>query len=576
MPVALPEYKGGRISFFRGREFIMQSKVETIYHDVRRVKTSLVSLGQVKEGLKYYYSKDDGLFHVSGGATTELIESTFGKGYLSSWWVGGCRNLSSTSSFTLSRDIGALNDDIVELTKTIKEVALSPDVKPRLRQALLDKVNSLYAKSQDAYAGLLLIKNTYNSELDKQKPFVKLIDEFEQTQDLLDKTAYKIEDAIRTYRNREDLRKRQEEQGFNIDEHLNRRSVSDVSSKRHLKTPAVRMSGGLLPQELTNKDALDIFRYLERYKNQLQKAIQAQNNPLLIEPDESMLSRPLAVFEDKTFVLLDEKSIIPGTQKAMKFDNRKMVMVIHSDARDAREIERAARQLNMMERYKKSNGIVQIKDAVTYLSYDKEKGNRTDQYIFIRHYDMGSLQHCMSKRRLVQMEKCQVILDVMEGLRSLHADGYVHSAVHPETIAVEKESRGARKKGIAGALLGLENVTEDRELEGLSKATDIWLLGHTMYALFKKKETTMLKHLKRQEDFTQAVIDVMKCEPLLEPPKIDIKGPIDELISRMLSPHEGDRPTIDEAIKVLKRHMHEETKSEFLIDGIAQSSEEVV
>jgi len=554
----------------------MQSKIETIYHDVHRVKTLLVSLGEVKEGTKYYYSKDDSCFCVSGGSMTELIESTIGKGYLSSWWVGASRSVSSNSSFELARDIGALNADILKLIQTVKEVALSPKVKPRLREALLGKMNSLYEKSMDAHAGLLMLKKTYKAELDKQQAFVSVIERFETSQDQLDKVAQKIEGAIRTHHNREDLRKRQEEQSFSIDQTLNRRSVSDMTRGRHHNSSTARMSGGLLPIELTNQAAVEIFRYLEKYKAQLQEAIAAQDNPLLIQPDESELIRPIAVFKDKTFVLLTEKSLIPGVQKAMKFDNRKMAMVIHSNASDVQGIERAAWQLELMKKYKKLNGIVQMKDSVTYLSYDKETGNRSDQYIFIRHYDLGSLLRCMKEGLLGHMDKCQVIIDVMEGLESLHAEGFIHSVIHPETIVVEKQSRTARKKGVSGALIGLEYVTKDGQREGLSKATDMWLLGHTMYALFMKKETVILKHLKKQEDFTQAVIDVMKCEPLIEPPKIDSEGPLEELILRLLSPCEADRPTIDEAVKLLRRYKCAELKSELLIDGIAESSEEAV
>lgn len=534
--------------------------IEEICYDVARLQTSLDSISKFKKGIKYYYEETDGCFYGSAEVAKGFCEATIGAGILSNLCVATSRYFCDQDSFKLAKDLGTRNSDLKKLIDNIEKVALNADIKPLHREALHEKVKGLHEKSLTARKGLEELKETYSAQLDKQQPFLRVIQTFKKVQDKMEKVANKINDAIITHRNREDLLKRQNEQLYSVDERLNRRSVSN--HKRGYKTSATRMSGGLLPLELTRIAMENIFRVYMEYEK--------SSKPVLVMPHEDKrLCRPLVIFEKKTFILLNKESHLPNVQTAMVFENRKIAMYIHNIATNALDNQRAEHQLSLMERYKKTDGIVRMKDMMTHLSFDEEDGNRLNQYIFIRNYDQGSLSHCIKRHLLSEREKCQVILDVMEGLRALHNDGYIVRALHPETIAVEKQSRKAKKKGVAGAIIGLEHVVSEEEGGGWTKATDMRLLGQIMNALF-------FRYFNDQKDFSLALQNVMNGEPLLEPPKFKKKRPLKELILSLCSIEEENRPTIDEAIKVLNRYMLAEKKSESLIDGISESSERAV
>jgi len=530
----------------------MNPEVEEVINGVYRVEKSLDSLAGVEDETKYYYFSEDGCFYKSGGEVGTAIESTIGKGILSSYWVGTSRWWTKESSFKLAKDLRSLNDDVLDLINKIASLTLSKSIEMDMRHTMHKAVQHLYSKTVQAAVGISRLIKTYRAEPEKQKSLSSISTNFNKVIEEIGKISSKIDDAIRTEGSRIDRRKRQEESQFHIDEGLKRRSFSCKTYIERKKLFPPRRSKLMLPLEISQTADGQIFKYLESHKGELLEQLEeSPSNGIIIRSDECDLIADLAYFKDKVFVYLKEKSHVPGVKKVMRFSNQKIAMDIRTFSK-GEEIQKAEKQLNILKKHReqKTRGIAQMKDHMTYLSGDRK---HWVQSIFIRNYDQGSLYHCIANDSLSFTEKCHVMLDILYGIKAFHHQGFLHLNIHPETICVDKQSRAAKSRGVAGALIGFEQSMEDEECDKFTKAMDMWLLGHCMYALFLGEETEILNFLK-----TGTVYDVEDWEPYMGSIMFERPAPktIQELVWLLMHPDEATRPTARKAIELLETVMH--------------------
>ena len=162
---------------------------------------------------------------------------------------------------------------------------------------------------------------------------------------------------------------------------------------------------------------------------------------------------------------------------------------------------------------------------------------------------------------LLHLEACLIIRDMLRGLVSVHARGYIHGDIKPENFVLSSQSGDLDVDGINVKLIDFDNSRPISERNvntrgslaylapeyALSQASDIWSVGAVAFLLLTGESLinpaadsdTVSNILKDQEFPARRLAECLKCK---------VSADIYELVSALLSREPNRRPTAQETL----------------------------
>ncbi len=519
----------------------MNYDIQDLIDGLKVVNEPLKSLGKVEPNTYYYRDATDGCFYMSGGG---WVEGTIGKGLISSLWVSTSRTLSAETDYLkLAKGIRELRDDVLLVTQKIQLVLASSDISIDQKASFKPDLMKLCRRVRDAARGVKIIEEHYAGERDKKKTFEQVYQLFFQAWEQVGAEYAKLERLISERAIKEEEYLRQKAGMHQISPNLSERSVSDLTpfEKRRIKSSAKPMA--LLPKELTKQAMINIYEFLEENRAALKKEIKEHAvsfcRGVIKRKEKTKLARTLTVFTDRVYVHLKAQTDIPKVKRMFEYNNYTDALYTKIPHWTEKKEQASDRQLEIYRSMKGLRGIGELETSVTYRSKDRSHFVRT---FILKFYNEGSLETCIRERRLNLSEKHHVMLDILHGLNEIHEKGYLHLNISPTTILVDKGSE------ISGALIGFDQACLAKESDTYDESTDLWLLGHTMYALFFDEETEVTQFLREHPITALTGIEGIRRNREYEEPE---QGTIEHLIWGLMRPHGRDRPTLKNAIETV-------------------------
>lgn len=548
--------------------------VDTILERYPKIVESFRSLGQVKEKTKYYCDPNDKKFYVRGGSVAVIAEGLFGQ--WGKWGAEVGSGLMGESHDKLAEGITELKKDADHLVTGILSVASQTWMTPTSRKPLIEIMTEIYSAVIFAKSGIERLESTYVTELDKSRRFGLLVRDYKDFCDRIYKFTEELRKQNMIDEANEECEIRHKEGRRFIDEEFRRRSLSDMTMYHTAKDRRgmTQTSRHLLPDELSSQIMADFYYYLKVNTHKLNTIIEKQlqvsrkHNFVMLRKEESHLFRTIQYYKDKSLIFLKEESGIPDVRKVLRFEDRKILMVIQRKLIDDKVIHRVENDIEYLEKHSGARGFVVFKGASRYFSKDPTTLTHS---VLIRNYDLGSLDNCVKRGDLTFKEKCLIALDILHALKALHKDKVVHLNLRPSTILIEKKSLAARKAGISAGVMGFEFAKPVSPGDAKETPdTDMWMLGHVLHYLFTGNQTTWIECMQNHTIMDADPCIAMGKKIQFDEPKL---GTVEHLIWQLLLPSGYERPSAAKAIEEIESVLEFEKMKEDLETAIVGLSE---